>query len=52
MYDPLAGAAPSALAGVYAKQGGYSASGELVGFNVESCASADANAKADPDAYP
>jgi len=49
LYPPMAGAAPAALAGVYSNQGGYSASGEMVGYNAETCDSAAANA--DPAAY-
>jgi hypothetical protein len=48
LFAPMAGAAPAALAGVYTGQGGYSASGENVGYNAEACASAAANA--DPGA--
>jgi len=44
LFAPTAGAAPAALAGVYTGQGGDSASGENVGYNAESCASAAANA--------
>ncbi|KAL8834864.1 MAG: hypothetical protein Q9170_003564 [Blastenia crenularia] len=43
LFGPTAGAVPSALAGRYTVQGGYSASGEIVGYNAESCASAAAN---------
>lgn len=43
LFGPLAGAAPKALAGVYARQGGYSASAQMVGYNAETCASAAAN---------
>ena len=49
VYGPLAGAAPSQLAGVYTKAGGYSASGQMVGYNAETCEMAAANA--DPKAY-
>ncbi|KAL8720652.1 MAG: hypothetical protein Q9225_002522 [Loekoesia sp. 1 TL-2023] len=49
LYGPTAGSVPSALAGKYTTQGGYSASGENLGYNAESCASAAANA--DPKAY-
>ena len=49
MYGPLAGAAPSQLAGVYTKAGGYSASGEMLGYNAEACDVAAAND--DPKAY-
>ena len=49
VYGPLAGAAPSQLAGVYTKAGGYSASGVLVGYNAETCDVAAA--KTDPKAY-
>jgi len=48
LFAPMAGAAPAALAGVYTGQGGYSASGENVGYNAEACASAAADA--DPGA--
>ena len=37
---PLAGAAPKELAGVYATQGGYSASAINVGYNPEDCVTA------------
>ncbi|KAL9003725.1 MAG: hypothetical protein Q9188_003429 [Gyalolechia gomerana] len=43
LFGPLAGSVPSALAGKYVKQGGYSASGEIVGYNPETCAAAAAN---------
>ncbi|KAL8784737.1 MAG: hypothetical protein Q9195_008919 [Heterodermia aff. obscurata] len=43
VYGPLAGAAPSQLAGVYTKAGGYSASGVVVGYNAEACDVAAAN---------
>lgn len=43
VYQPAAGALPPELAGRYAGQGGYSASGQMVGYNQESCASAAAN---------
>ncbi|KAL9024319.1 MAG: hypothetical protein Q9196_006601 [Gyalolechia fulgens] len=43
LFGPLAGNAPSALAGKYNQQGGYSASGEIVGYNPETCAAAAAN---------
>ena len=49
VYGPLAGAAPSQLAGVYTNAGGYSASGVLVGYNPETCDVAAA--KVDPKAY-
>ncbi|KAL8730117.1 MAG: hypothetical protein Q9166_004316 [cf. Caloplaca sp. 2 TL-2023] len=49
LYGPTAGAAPSALAGRYIKQGGYSASGEMVGYNPETCE--NAAARADPKAF-
>lgn len=48
VYGPPAGALPSKLAGRYVGQGGYSASGQMVGYNQESCASAAA--KTDPKA--
>ncbi|KAI4146539.1 MAG: hypothetical protein L6R39_003430 [Caloplaca ligustica] len=49
LVGPLAGSVPSALAGKYFKQGGYSASGEMLGYNAETCASAAANS--DPKAF-
>lgn len=49
LYGPTSGSVPSALAGRYTKQGGYSASGEVVGYNAETCASAAANA--DPESF-
>lgn len=49
VYGPTAGAAPSGLAGVYTKAGGYSASGELIGYNAETCKIAATNT--DPKAY-
>ncbi|CAO1602148.1 hypothetical protein XANCAGTX0491_005779 [Xanthoria calcicola] len=48
VYGPPAGALPSKLAGRYVGQGGYSASGQMVGYTQESCASAAA--KTDPKA--
>ena len=49
LYGPLAGAVPSALAGRYTIQGGYSASGQMLGYNAEECSTAAANS--DPKAY-
>lgn len=49
LYGPTAGNVPSALAGRYFAQGGYSASGEMLGYNAEACASAAANS--DPKAF-
>ena len=43
LMPPLAGAAPKELGGVYAAQGGYSASAVNVGFNPEDCAIAAKN---------
>ena len=44
LYGPAhAGAVPAALDNRYEKQGGYSVSAEMVGFNAESCESAAAN---------
>lgn len=40
---PIAGGAPKQLAGVYTKEGGYSASAEMIGYNAETCASAARN---------
>ncbi|KAL8995264.1 MAG: hypothetical protein Q9169_004970 [Polycauliona sp. 2 TL-2023] len=40
VYGPPAGALPSKLAGRYPGQGGYSASGQMVGYNQEFCRSA------------
>ena len=48
LYGPLrAGALPAALEDRYERQGGYSASAVMVGFNVEDCRTAAANV--DPD---
>ncbi len=48
LYGPLrAGALPAALEDRYERQGGYSASAIMVGFNVEDCRTAAANV--DPD---
>ncbi|KAL9601635.1 MAG: hypothetical protein Q9219_002355 [cf. Caloplaca sp. 3 TL-2023] len=49
VYAPPAGDVPSKLSGRYFKQGGYSASGQMLGYNAESCA--DAAKNADPKAY-
>ena len=49
LFGPTAGSVPSALAGMYTTQGGYSASGEIVGYNPEDCAAAAKNS--DPKAY-
>ncbi|KAL9584226.1 MAG: hypothetical protein Q9212_002255 [Teloschistes hypoglaucus] len=46
LFGPPAGAAPKVLAKKYIKQGGISASAELVGYNAELCK--DASAKVDP----
>ncbi|KAL8688400.1 MAG: hypothetical protein Q9218_005679 [Villophora microphyllina] len=43
LFGPTAGSAPAALAGKYIKQGGYSASAELVAYNAEDCAVAAKN---------
>lgn len=43
LVPPLAGSVPAPLGGVYTRQGGYSASGVMVGYNAETCASAAAN---------
>ncbi|KAL8768199.1 MAG: hypothetical protein Q9209_005508 [Squamulea sp. 1 TL-2023] len=43
VYSPPTGALPSALMGKYIRQGGYSASAEMVGYNPESCKHAAAN---------
>ncbi|KAL8935689.1 MAG: hypothetical protein Q9216_005301 [Gyalolechia sp. 2 TL-2023] len=48
LFGPLAGSVPRALAGRYVKQGGYSASGEIVGYNPETCE--DAASNVDPKA--
>ncbi|KAI4270400.1 MAG: hypothetical protein LQ337_006705 [Flavoplaca oasis] len=48
VYAPPAGALPKQLAGRYTGQGGFSASGQMVGYFQESCASAAA--KTDPAA--
>ncbi len=48
LYGPVAGSLPQALAGKYTKQGGYSANGEIVGYNPETCS--DAAARLDPKA--
>ncbi|KAL8669186.1 MAG: hypothetical protein Q9168_006210 [Polycauliona sp. 1 TL-2023] len=48
VYAPPAGALPQNLAGRYTGQGGYSASGQMVGYNQESCTSAAQ--KTDPKA--
>ncbi|KAL8849062.1 MAG: hypothetical protein Q9221_005961 [Calogaya cf. arnoldii] len=48
VYAPPAGALPAKLAGRYVGQGGYSASGQMVGYNQEGCRSAAE--KVDPSA--
>ncbi|KAI4270847.1 MAG: hypothetical protein L6R38_007004 [Xanthoria sp. 2 TBL-2021] len=48
VYGPPAGALPTKLARRYVGQGGYSASGQMVGYNQESCESAAA--RTDPKA--
>lgn len=48
LVGPIAGNVPTALAGQYSSQGGYSASSEVVGYNPETCKSAAANV--DPSA--
>ncbi|KAL8709860.1 MAG: hypothetical protein Q9220_005476 [cf. Caloplaca sp. 1 TL-2023] len=49
LYGPTAGALPSQLAGRYVKQGGYSATGEMVGYNAETCS--QSAALQDPKAF-
>ncbi|KAL8706614.1 MAG: hypothetical protein Q9201_000361 [Fulgogasparrea decipioides] len=49
LFGPTSGSVPKALAGRYVRQGGYSASGEMVGYNAESCESAAA--RSDPKAF-
>lgn len=46
LFGPTAGAAPKVLAKKYIKQGGISASAELVGYNAEDCKTV--SAKVDP----
>ncbi|KAL9051789.1 MAG: hypothetical protein Q9206_004565 [Seirophora lacunosa] len=48
LYPPLAGSVPRQLGGVYTRQGGFSASGEMLGTNQESCR--DAANNVDPTA--
>ncbi|KAI4172573.1 MAG: hypothetical protein LQ346_008573 [Caloplaca aetnensis] len=48
LYGPISGSVPQALAGKYTKQGGYSANGEIVGYNPETCSVAAA--RLDPKA--
>lgn len=48
LYPPLAGSVPRQLGGRYARQGGFSASGEMLGTNQESCR--DAADNVDPTA--
>ncbi|KAL8951772.1 MAG: hypothetical protein Q9222_002263 [Ikaeria aurantiellina] len=49
LFGPTAGALPSQLAGRYVKQGGYSASGEMVGYNAELCS--QSAMRQDPQAF-
>ena len=50
LMPPTAGNAPKELGGVYTSLGGYSASGENVGYNAEDCKAAATALKNDPDA--
>lgn len=43
LVGPIAGNVPTALAGQYSIQGGYSASAEVVGYNAEPCISSAEN---------
>ncbi|KAL8663177.1 MAG: hypothetical protein Q9202_004109 [Teloschistes flavicans] len=43
LFGPTAGSAPQVLAAKYIKQGGMSASAELVGYNAEDCKTASAS---------
>ncbi|KAL9038998.1 MAG: hypothetical protein Q9214_005056 [Letrouitia sp. 1 TL-2023] len=45
LYGPLEGSVPAVLKGRYVKQGGYSASAEMLGFNAESCGDAAKNSR-------